>query len=175
MLLSWLHFVACCPAAFTQYNTTKASTTAPGTSTSNSSSAQGLQAWVSSVQRHHRSPASLFLYCCSSLSISHQSVNQLSNQPINQPVSQSVSQSINQAIDQPTDQSTNHSTNRPANKPMNYLSIALFRGDQLQVAGQYLEFLVSQDRFEEAAALMPRLLKVPVAACFLFAAHCYQS
>ena len=58
---------------------------------------------------------------------------------------------------------------------MNYLSIALFRGDQLQVAGQYLEFLVSQDRFEEAAALMPRLLKVPAAACFPFAAHCCQS
>ena len=30
----------------------------------------------------------------------------------------------------------------------------------VQVAGQYLEFLVSQERFEEAAALMPRLLKV---------------
>lgn len=30
----------------------------------------------------------------------------------------------------------------------------------LQVAGQYLEFLVSQERYEEAAALMPRLLKV---------------
>ena len=28
------------------------------------------------------------------------------------------------------------------------------------MAGQYLEFLVSQERFEEAAALMPRLLKV---------------
>ena len=33
----------------------------------------------------------------------------------------------------------------------------------MQVAGQYLEFLVSQERFEEAAALMPRLLKVPFA------------
>ena len=98
----------------------------------------------------------------------------LSNQPINQPVSQSANQSINQAINQPIYQSTNHSTNRSTNKPMNYLSIALFRGDQLQVAGQYLEFLVSQDRFEEAAALMPRLLKVPDAACLPFAAHCYQ-
>ena len=34
----------------------------------------------------------------------------------------------------------------------------------MQVAGQYLEFLVSQERFEEAAALMPRLLKVPLHA-----------
>ncbi len=57
---------------------------------------------------------------------------------------------------------------------MNHVSTALFRSDQLQVAGQYLEFLVSQDRFEEAAALMPRLLKVPAAACLSFVAHCYQ-
>ncbi len=31
----------------------------------------------------------------------------------------------------------------------------------VQVAGQYLEFLVSQERYEDAAVLMPRLLKVP--------------
>ncbi len=57
---------------------------------------------------------------------------------------------------------------------MHHISIALLRSAELQVAGQYLEFLVSQDRFEEAAALMPRLLKVPAAACLPFAALCYQ-
>ena len=64
--------------------------------------------------------------------------------------------------------------NQPINQSMNQISIVLLRGAELQVAGQYLEFLVSQDRFEEAAALMPRLLKVPDAACLPFAAHCYQ-
>jgi len=71
-------------------------------------------------------------------------------------------------------QSISQSTNQPDNQSMNQISIVLLRGVELQVAGQYLEFLVSQDRFEEAAALMPRLLKVPAAACLPFAAHCYQ-
>lgn len=37
--------------------------------------------------------------------------------------------------------------------------VTLTQATREQVAGQYLEFLVSQDCFEEAAALMPRLLK----------------
>lgn len=42
--------------------------------------------------------------------------------------------------------------------------VTLSQATREQVAGQYLEFLVSQERFEEAAALMPRLLKDNAAA-----------
>jgi len=87
----------------------------------------------------------------------------------------SVSYTIAHSIHPSNKRSISRSTNQPDNQSMNHISVVLLMGDELQVAGQYLEFLVSQDRFEEAAALMPRLLKVPAAACLPFAAHCYQS
>jgi len=94
MLLSWLQIVSCCIAAFTQHNKATASTTAWGASTSSSSSAQGLQAWMSFVQRWYQSAAPLLIQSI------HQSINQSVNQSINQPINQSINQSIIQSINQ---------------------------------------------------------------------------
>jgi len=82
ILLLWLECVACCTAAFTQHNKAKASTTAAGTSTSNSPLAQGLQAWVSSVQRWYQSATPLLI----------PSIHPTNDQSVDQPINQITNQ-----------------------------------------------------------------------------------